>query len=1101
MRGYLQILLSFLFIISLNNYVRAQDDDNILKNGNWIKVKVTETGIYKLSYSFLKNAGISDFEKLVVIGRGGSMSSYVNNNDLPQVNQMPIYISSGEDNEFGRGDFILFYAQGPSDNLYDNITKEFSHRLNEYEDFATYLIGESPVVQSNITTISLPENITGIDVYEGDYFIYYEKNLRNLLKSGRNNVGEKFGSIIYYDYNLSIPNVIEGGNAIIKSHVLARGVTDSDFEFSINGDLIGETSCEKVNVTSFSGLFASSSIFRKNTTLENTNTLRISFVKDGSNVGWLDYFTVQTRRKLSMNKSYLFIMDSKTAGSNNHVRYNIKHSSSLVVWDVTDIKDVKQYPTVVNSGINQFTALADKLYQYVAFDPSGSFSEPELIGKINNTNLHNISVPEMLIVTVKDLKEEAMRLSEFHNIQGLTSTVVIADDIYNEFSSGQKHPIGIRDFVRYLYQKSPQTLKYLCLFGDGSYLANESVIPVWQTINSTEPAHSFVSDDFYGLLDEGEGEFYGDLDIGVGRIPVNTKEEAATVVDKIIKYKESKRDSWIAKTVFLADDGDYNEHISNTEKIIEYFQDTCKHYRVEKLFLDDFTEIEKEGKKYYPEVNTELNRLINDGIFLVNYIGHGNEKRLAHEQILTQQDIENWKNKDKLPLFVTATCDFSRFDNHEELSAGEQILLRANGGAVALFSTTRLVYSSPNFLLNKELIKQIFNKNNAGEEPRLGDIIRTTKNNSPQGSSMRNFSLIGDPGLTLNYPSNKVVLKSISDTLKAYGKVSISGEIHYPEGDINDLFEGEVSVKVYDKSKEYTTRGNDSQPYKYHHRKSLLFNGKASVNQGRFNCEIPVSSDIDITKGLGKMFFYAQSDIEDAYGSSDTIPVGGKENTIEPDNKGPVINMFINNDKFVYGGLTDNNPLLFARISDKSGINTTGNNTYHNITVTLDGSFSVILNQNFVSEVDDYTKGIVWYRFTNLEEGRHSVSLEVSDNYGNKSTQEISFVVGSTSKVVLQTFRNVPNPAKNYTDFYFEHNMPDHELDGKINIYNLSGQLVRVLMVNGIDNGYRFGPFRWNLDGSNGAKVERGIYIAELILRSPNGKVVKTSQKVVVATY
>lgn len=1097
-------LILFSVLPFVEQYTFAQKQEFIKSNGEWIKVRIYETGIYKLTYSYLKNAGIDNPELAVVVGKGGAFSNMINEKQIPRDYELPLYCNKGEDGVFGKGDYYLFFARGPEDISYDDNTKTFIHHKNKYEDFATYFVGYGNITKKDIPIKEIPSGNNYIEISDTDFFLYHEENLRNLLKSGRNKVGEKFSSTIEYSFKIDISNINVNENVRIKTDLLARGISDSEFEIYFNGNFLGALTCEKVNVTSFSAPFATEKIFDAEVLGRENNDLRIKYRRDGGNVGWLDYFSVQGRKRLILNEGNLIFSDSRTVGTNNLVRYNIKSKDKIKVWEITDIEDVREILVSQHSENNYVVAIADKFRQYVAFDPFYEFPEPELIEKYRKSTILNIKNVEMLIVTVKKLEEQAVRLADFHDDYDIKTKVVLADDIYNEFSSGQKHPIGIRDFVRYVYMNSVESenrLKYLCLFGDGSYDAEESLLPTWQTLNSLEPANSFVSDDFFGLLDEGEGEAIGDLDIGIGRIPVNTLEEAASVVDKIIAYKESQRGNWITRLAFVADDGDYNEHIRNTDIIAEMVDSNHAGYRIEKLYMDDYSKQDDFDNKYYPGVNRELNKLINDGLFICNYIGHGNENGLAHEKILTVQDIHSWKNKVKLPLFITATCDFSRFDDHNNMSAGERILLKANGGAIALLSTTRLVYSSPNFIVNKEFFRNVFNKDENNKHYRLGDLIKITKNNSEVGINMRNLSLIGDPALLLNYPNKCVKIVSVSDTIKAYGKGEIVAEICFENGIRDNNFNGIVDIIVYGDKEEYQTLGNESSPFKYNHRKNIIYNGSASVRNGQFNCEFPVSADIDSEKVIGKAYFYAYNDFSDAWGYSDSIYMGGKNIDYKIDNEGPVIHMFMNNDKFIYGGITDSNPLLFARIVDKSGINTGGYQDVHNITVTLDEEDPVILNHNYMSDIDDYSHGTVWYRFSNLKEGNHTLRLDVWDNYNNHSSKEILFNVRSESNNIIKSFLNSPNPANEYTDFYFEHNMTDTEFSGKINIYNLSGQLVRIIKFEGIDTGYRYGPFRWNLDNERGERVRRGIYIGELLLKSKKGGILKASQKVVVTAY
>ena len=429
---------------------------------------------------------------------------------------------------------------------------------------------------------------------------------------------------------------------------------------------------------------------------------------------------------------------------------------------------------------------------------------------IPNQNLHSSEPADMIIVTHPLFRAYAEKLADIHlNNSGLISQVVTPEQVYNEFSGGIPDIAAIRNFVRMKYQKqkgSNHPLKYLLLFGDGSYENktlppnNPNFIPTYQSQNSNVIVSSFTSDDFYGLLEDGEGEADGTEDIGIGRLPVSDTIQAGIILSKIKRYLDpANMGEWKNVICITADDEDGNTHMSDAEGLASILKDSVPSFNVEKIYLDAFRQTTTVNGQSYPDVNKAINDRINSGCLIFNYIGHGNENGLAHERVVKTEDINSWKNNGKLPLFITATCEFSRFDDIEiniitremtgKTSAGEMVLLNKDGGGIALMSTTRVVYSAPNYFLNRNIFNCAFDRDESGNTLRLGDIIRIAKNNSGSGPNKRNFTLLGDPALKLAYPwHGKVITDSINnvsvsdniDSLKALSLVTVAGHIEDP---------------------------------------------------------------------------------------------------------------------------------------------------------------------------------------------------------------------------------------------------------------------------------------------------------------------------------
>ncbi|HKR04623.1 MAG TPA: type IX secretion system sortase PorU, partial [Bacteroidia bacterium] len=600
--------------------------------------------------------------------------------------------------------------------------------------------------------------------------------------------------------------------------------------------------------------------------------------------------------------------------------------------------------------------------------------------------------------------------------------------------------------------------------------------------------------------------------------------EAAALVDKVIRYEtpgtvtdatacnisNSSLGDWRNVICLIADDEDSSVHLDQTDTMLNGIDPFSLKFNLDKIYLDAYQQEATPGGQRYPDVNEALNNRVEKGAFLINYTGHGGELGWAHEGILDNTMINAWDNKFNMPLFITATCEFSRFDDPARTSAGENILLNPNGGGIALFSTTRLVYSFPNAVLNKDLVQYMFEQSN-GEMPRLGDIFRLTKRDADnaQGVNPRNFTLLGDPALRLAYPKYDIVatkingqnLVALSDTVNALSKITITGEIK-SNGQKLTGFNGVVYPTVYDKVVNVHTLVNDaaSQPRTFKVQKNILYKGKASVTNGDFSFTFIVPKDIAYNFGTGRLSFYAQNGVEDASGYYDSLIIGGISQNSQADNAGPEIKLFLNDDKFVFGGLTDQHPKIFAIVSDSTGINTVGNGIGHDITAALDGKTDpvYVLNDFYEADLNSYQKGKILYKLDELEDGRHSLKLKVWDIYNNSSEAYTEFIVASNEEIALSHVLNYPNPFTTHTTFFFEHNQPCNNLDVQVQIFTVSGKLIKTILDHFICEGTRSDKIEWNGRDDFNDPIGRGVYIYRLKIRTTDGKTAEKFEKLVV---
>jgi hypothetical protein len=1113
-----QIFLSLLYVlISVNLFGQY---NSVLSEGKWFKISTNKSGIYKLNFSSLSSFGLAvndlQISSIKLYGNGGGMLPKLNSdfrhNDLVE-NAIDIYDSNGN-GVFESGDYILFYGQSPHSWKYDAESSLFKHETHLFSDEVNYFLTIDN--QSNGKRIELKQALQNPTktIISFNAFSFHELELENLIYSGREWFGERFDSQNSQSFDFSFPNLEITSPVSVKTAVAARSLNSSVFSVAVNSDPLHTISVEKI-VPTYATAYAKTSS-RTSVYNASSSNLRVDIEyssADNAALSWLNFIEVNARRKLKISGNYLSFRDA-TSLSNEVGSFLLSNVNvGINVWDVTDPTSVIKMPISINANELSFNDSINELHEYIAFN-SSAYLTPSFVGEVANQNLHNTSINvEYVIVSHPNFLVPAERLADFHQEKDdINSIVVTPQQVYNEFSSGVQDVSAIRDFLRFLYKRTNSKLKYVLLFGDGSYdpknrvADNTNYIPTYQSLNSTHPTLSYVTDDYFALLDDNEGEFNNDLiDIGIGRFPASTLSEANVLVDKVEHYyaKESFG-SWRNDIVFIADDGDGNDgnsHMIQADSLANIVAGNYKNININKIYLDNYLQESTPGGPRSESTNYAINNRIDKGALLINYTGHGGPLGWTAERILELDQINAWDNGSKLPLFMTATCKFSYFDNPEQTSAGEHVLLNPNGGAIALLSTTRLVYSGPNYNLNTKFINTLFEKVD-GKFLRLGDVFKQTKVLSGISANNRNFTLLGDPALCLSYPEFEIETSSIIDTLKALGEVTITGKVIGESGVLTN-FNGTVYPTVYDKEIIRTTLGQEScTPMPYRDQNNILYKGAASVIAGNFSFSFVVPKDISYNYGAGKISYYAVSDDQkpvDASGSDEGFIIGGTSDDIIYDYDEAELQVYMNTRNFSNGGITDENPILLADIFDFSGINTVGNGIGHDITAVLDGNTAnpYVLNDFYEANKDDYTRGVISFPLYNLAKGEHTLALKVWDVFNNSAEAKITFVVADDNEFTISDYSTYPNPFSGSTDIYFQHNKSNQNLDIFLEIYSITGVLVKKYEESYIDNGFRIGPIKWDGDDEYGGKLSAGMYIAKLGVSSSDGDFTSKSIRII----
>jgi hypothetical protein len=1083
----------------------------------------------------LKQIGLDYPSNPRIYGNNKGQLSYFNDGSSPDdLKEISIFTTTGTDGIFNEGDFLLFYGKGTNRWNYNPSTNDFDFLRHNYSDTAYYFITSFPVQGKKISNAVSTSAQANFSSSSSDVLFIHEKETENLLHSGR----EWYQPVSY----LKATEINPGFNDIIVSEkikytirVLARASVSTVFRFSESGSILSSISVSGINLASTTGTYAQASdVSGESLPSSATPVYELRFANNGESSAraWIDYVKLHARKLNTFDGNATHYTDSKSVAAGNVTEFTIKSSvTDAVIWDVTDPYDPKllQY---ARSGENMtFKISTDTLKTFVAFINNKVKTPTIKSHEIPNQNIHASYPADMVIVSHPLFRAYASILAEIHlKNSGLISLVVTPKEIYNEFSGGIPDIAAIRNFLRmkYMLQKgTSHPLKYLLLFGDGSFEnkspppGNTDFIPTYQSINSNVIISSFTSDDFYGLLEDGEGEDSGTEDIGIGRLPVSDTSQAAVMVSKIERYMSpSNQGDWKNVVCLVADDEDGNTHMADAEGLAGIITENAPWVNVDKIYFDAFEQTTSSTGQFYPDVTKAINDRINSGALIFNYTGHGNESSLGHERVVTSETPDLWKNKSKLPLFITATCEFSRFDDINvnnitgditgKSSSGEKILLSEKGGGIALMSTARLVYSAPNYTLNRNIFAVAFNRDPDGNALRLGDIIRLAKNRSGSNTNKRNFLLLGDPAIRLSYPWHGTVITDsvnnesvgiAADTLKALSMTSINGHVEDQVGNRLNDFNGVVIPLVFGKPAEIQTLANDGgQKMSFSLQKNILFSGKTMSDKGVFRFTFIVPRDIDYTFGSGKISYYAYDDEIDLNGSYSDIVVGGFSNAGNTDTTGPVISLYLNDTLFRNRGITDSNPKLYAIIEDNGGINIAGSGIGHDLSCWLDNdrTATYLLNDFYENDFGSYSKGSVIYGFSGLSSGNHSLTLKAWDNYNNSNEKSIIFLVETGEKFILKNLLNFPNPFTDKTKISVEHNRPDEIFDIIVHISSINGRIIRILKASVPSSGYQLSPIEWDGNDSDGNRAARGMYPYRITIITSSGETASVSGRMII---
>lgn len=1129
----------FLFCFCLSLSLGAQEryaKNSVLSNGHWVKIAIEKNGIYKLTNSELKKMGFDDPSKVAVYGYGGwpleedFSKPYVD--DLPAV---PV---------LRKDDYLLFYGRGTTKWEYKTMRysdgrerQTFVHTNNPYSDLGYYFLTSSQNVKEMETVKSEPKDGV-IELNTFDDYLLHEKDLVSLNKSGRELFGESLMSTISVPFD-NIEGIVQE-DAVVECRLIAKTNISKDFVLSINGEDVvkGRVSGVSTGANYYEYIKARSAEafgYWKGEKGKSFN-IKVDYFEKNNTTAYLDYIRVHLKRTLQTYNEPTFF---RNVSSINHKScFIIKNATSnTIVLDVTDAQSPKVVEAVLSG--TELSFVIPQSYQLrefavVQLDKSVPSIAAKDAQQVGNQNLHSTKQVDMVIISPSAFKSEAERLKKAHEEKDdLVTEVFTPGEIYNEFSSGTPDATAYRRLMKMFYDRGKEDAKapkYLLLFGDGAF-DNRFVTNDWKKVGENEKnnmlltyqttesldMYSYTVDDYFGFLkDSGKDISMATLDIAVGRFPVRTRKQATEVVDKVISYmNNSDLGIWKNNLCFIADDGNNAdsfkvEHQIDAENLALTREIESPEYIANKIYFDAFKK-DLGGAGKYPEVEERIVEKLKNGMFLLNYVGHGNTENLSDEQVIKHNDILKYTYK-HLPLWITATCDFCRFDA-VATSAGEDVFLRDKSGGIALFTTSRVAFTDINERMNRQFMNLLFKKEN-DLYLTLGEVMKQTKLGEKTDKRKLGFCLIGDPALRLSYPKHRVQVTTINGSpvgkdmvvFNANAWITVEGDIQDTKGSLVSDFNGELRAKILDGYRRDSTLGNN--PYKnkiyYHDYFNTVFEGGGSVKDGKFKFTFKVPKDISYSDNIcGKMSLYAfdKTAGEDAQGYFNKFLANGTKDDPDNDSEGPEIrSLFLNDSTFVSGDKVNNTPYFYARLWDKSGINVTGSSIGHDITLNIDNNpvTNYTLNSYYEFIPDSEGEGIVKFAIPALEPGLHDAEFKVWDIMNNPTTCTFQFEVIEGLKPFISRLIATPTPAKGNVKFRLWHNRPETQMKVGILVYDITGRLHWKHEETGSSELFKDYVIDWDLRNNAGSHVRPGVYLYRAAISTNNSKEATETQKMII---
>ena len=1102
--------------------------NSVLASGNWFRFYIEKSGVYKLSKNFLQQLGLdistTDPRKIKIYGNGGRMLPLLNSTYYPDdLVENAIQVLGESDGVFNNDDYVLFYAEGV-----DTFNKESKTNVNLYDTKSYYYVTTQGDDGKRIQNLVQPTGNSTLDLNTFDDHQFHELDLVNIARLGRQWFGESFEVKNEQEFSFTFPNIDTSVPIKIEVGAASSAFTATAFDISANENLISKISFPAIN-TNFGiefilGFLPSNSTFAA---AENIK-IKLNYTNNGvpGSKGFLDYIRLIAKRKLVGYGKQFHFQYNQSSSSSGIVNYQFTNATSInEIWDVTDIYNASKIENTNLSSTLSFKASLGEDRKYVAIDANDYYIPlKESKSKVANQNLKGTLFKndqgqfqdiDYVIITPSFLLSQAEKLADFHRnpkYSNLNVKVIPLELIYQEFASGKQDIAAIRNCIKYIYDNASSNekrIKYINLFGDASYdfknriPNNTNVVPIFHALNSNSTGESsFASDDFFGLMHDDEGNivsYFGGIDIAVGRMLVNDAKQADEMVNKVIDYHDIKSfGSWRNNFVLISDDSDKGSDASlqsRQNKLAETISSQKPFLNIDKIFLDSYSQEASAGGNRYPKARTDFFNAFEKGALVFNYLGHGGEDGLSSERIWEKSDGQNLSNQFKYPLFITITCEFSRFDNPFRPTAGEYTYWNPKGGAIAMITTIRSIGQASAENFNDELTKNLLSYG-SNQYTSIAEALRISKTSNPNSATNVVF-YIGDPAIMLAVPKPKIRLTKVNDVsvgqpiedFKSLSKIKLTGDITDKNNNVLDTYNGEVSTTIFDKTINRVTYNNDgfSPPMNFNVLGETIFRGNASVTNGQFEFSFVVPRDIRVPLANGRISFYAKNNtqLENETGFDSSIKIGGINENAIADNINPRVKLYMNDETFVSGGITNDSPFLVAILEDENGINT-ASGIGHDIVAILDGDVSnpFILNDYYQTKLDDFTNGNLRFPLRKLAPGLHTITFKAWDVYNNPVTAEIQFIVAGDDTITLSNVLNYPNPFVNYTEFWFTHNRPYEPLEVQVQVMTITGKIVWTKNQIITTEGFLSKEINWNGKDDFGDSIGKGVYVYKLTVRS-----------------
>ena len=844
---------------------------------------------------------------------------------------------------------------------------------------------------------------------------------------------------------------------------------------------------------------------------------------------------------VTLNGTALGSLTTEACGSYDKAR------TAMKTFEVADLQEVNTV-TVRQDGngnmrLDYIALMADEPADRPDLD--SSFPAAEYVSAVERQNLHADRAIDMVIVVPQSRKwtGEAERLRQLHMAKdGLSVRIVAEDELWNEFSSGTPDATALRRYMKMLYDRAASEAdmpKYLLLFGDGAWdnrmlsadWANEDrrdFLLCHESENSTSAVDSYVTDDFFTMLDDGEQlatgiQYTGKPDVAVGRLTARTADEARTLVDKIERYlSDDDMGTWRNTLVFMGDDGNDNIHMEDADNAAEMVKAICPAMDIKKVMWDAYKMENSATGNSYPEVTRLLRQYMKDGALVMDYCGHGNANSFSHEYVLNLEDFKSVETT-RLPLWITASCDIMPFDGQAG-NIGETAMAYTDGGAIAFFGTTRTVYADRNSYINRTTLKYLFTPGSDLRLPAIGEAVRKAKVELASSYSASDkmqdltvnklqYVLLGDPALKLPCPTMTATVDSINGqpakentvvTLKAGETVRIAGHVASAGSTATD-FNGTMTASVRGAEDVVTCRMNNTSAqgtdwaFTYLDRKDVIYRGTDSVRTGRFAFEFVVPKDITYSDATGQVLLYAaDASGRQANGTFGNIAFNGT--AIDgSDTVGPSIYCYLNSQAFANGDEVNSSPCFMAELFDESGINAAGTGIGHDLLLTIDDdpSMTYVLNDNFSFDFGSYRSGTVAFQIPALDEGDHSLTFRAWDIYNNSSTSTLRFRVSGSATPKLLDVESTANPASTTTSFRVIHDRVGSNMEVTVDVFDMAGRKLwtkrqkETPVTNTV-------TVDWDLTSPGGSRIGTGIYLYRVKMATADGEYTSKTKKLVV---